>query len=239
MPLKTIDQSGRFLKAETLSKEFLHQAYVVENKSAKEIARDLNCSDFYISRCLNEHGFRRKTRGEHRRENLTDQRFDKLLVLERIGDKYLCRCDCGNEFTTSSYKLKLGSRKRQCYNCASPCLNYQNLPRIYWTTLIKGAKKRDIEFAITMEYAWQLFEQQNGLCKLTGIQLNFAKNKREHMTMRKTTASLDRIDSTKGYIIGNVQWVHKDINRMKQHFSEQYFKELCKKVIDYDNKQNP
>ena len=45
-----------------------------------------------------------------------------------------------------------------------------------------------------------------------------------------TTASLDRIDSSKGYVIGNVQWVHKDINIMKNKFDNQYFIDMCKKI---------
>ena len=36
--------------------------------------------------------------------------------------------------------------------------------------------------------------------------------------MYKGTASLDRIDSTKGYVRGNIQWVHKDINWFKRDY---------------------
>lgn len=44
------------------------------------------------------------------------------------------------------------------------------------------------------------------------------------------TASLDRIDSTKGYVEENVQWVHKDVNFMKSNLTEQRFKELISKI---------
>ena len=43
-------------------------------------------------------------------------------------------------------------------------------------------------------------------------------------------ASLDRIDSSKGYIEGNVQWVHQNINMMKNKFDNQYFIEMCKLI---------
>ena len=46
------------------------------------------------------------------------------------------------------------------------------------------------------------------------------------------TASLDRIDSSKGYVKGNVQWVHKDINKMKTDFEQSIFIKLCKSVAD-------
>lgn len=46
------------------------------------------------------------------------------------------------------------------------------------------------------------------------------------------TASLDRIDSSKPYIIDNIQWVHKDINFMKRTYSHDYFIKLCKLVAN-------
>lgn len=46
------------------------------------------------------------------------------------------------------------------------------------------------------------------------------------------TASLDRIDSSKGYIKGNIQWVHKDINKMKNNYNQAYFINLCALVVD-------
>ena len=42
--------------------------------------------------------------------------------------------------------------------------------------------------------------------------------------------SVDRIDSSKGYIIDNIRWIHKDINVMKNSFSDEYFTYLCKLI---------
>ena len=41
---------------------------------------------------------------------------------------------------------------------------------------------------------------------------------------------IDRIDSSKGYVKGNVQWVHKNVNLMKGKFDQEYFIEMCKKI---------
>ena len=49
------------------------------------------------------------------------------------------------------------------------------------------------------------------------------------------TQSLDRIDSTKGYTIDNVQWVHKYINLMKHQLTQQQFIDFCKKVVEHTN----
>jgi hypothetical protein len=55
---------------------------------------------------------------------------------------------------------------------------------------------------------------------------------KEHKEERLTTASLDRIDSSKGYVIDNVQWLHRDINMMKQRFSQEYFINICKHIAE-------
>ena len=70
-----------------------------------------------------------------------------------------------------------------------------------------------------------MFLKQNKKCALSGVLLSFntiAKNQTS-----KKTASLDRIDSSKGYIEGNVQWVHKKINDLKSNFDEDTLIKMC------------
>jgi hypothetical protein len=47
-------------------------------------------------------------------------------------------------------------------------------------------------------------------------------------------ASLDRIDSSKGYIDGNVQWVHKEVNEMKMQATQNEFIEYCNLVAEFN-----
>lgn len=51
---------------------------------------------------------------------------------------------------------------------------------------------------------------------------------------KKQTASLDRIDSNEGYIVGNVQWVHLVLNRMKSNLKETQFIEWCNLVVKHN-----
>lgn len=89
-----------------------------------------------------------------------------------------------------------------------------------------NAKDRNLEFSITIEYIWNLFLKQNKKCAITNKTLYFDK--------KNKTASLDRIDSSKGYIEGNVQWVHKDINLMKHKLSMKELIDLCQLVVDHN-----
>ena len=81
-----------------------------------------------------------------------------------------------------------------------------------------------------MEEMWEQWLIQDGKCKLTGKKLLLHTRKGNN-----TTASLDRIDSSKGYTKDNIQWIHKDIQRMKTNFDNEYFIEICKKVSEWHN----
>ena len=98
-----------------------------------------------------------------------------------------------------------------------------------WGSIVRSAsgkgKRANIGISISIEEAWNLFLSQNRKCALSGIEIYCSPTNRA-----KGTASLDRIDSSIGYHSENVQWVHKDINRMKNIFSQEYFIAMCKHV---------
>ena len=79
-----------------------------------------------------------------------------------------------------------------------------------------------MEFNITEEYLEKLY-QDNHICSYTGIDLSYNSN----LNVKDNLLSLDRIDSNQGYIEGNIQLVHKDINMMKGSLSHDKFIELC------------
>lgn len=105
-----------------------------------------------------------------------------------------------------------------------------------WYRIKRCSMLKDREFSITIEYVWELFQKQDGKCALSGIPLVLPKSNTKTGRLLQT-ASLDRIDSSKGYILGNVQWVHKRLQTMKMHYSDNEFIEWCKVVADYQRKQ--
>lgn len=157
--------------------------------------------------------------------------FDKIDNRNNKGILYVnCQCDCGYNKSIVASTLK-HNRYPRCVKCL-PKIKGNRVLRTFWNKVIWAANKRNLEFNISFEYAIQLLELQNYTCKLSGIIICFAKDYVSH-SHGETTASLDRIDSSKGYIEGNVQWVHKDINRMKQEFSQEKFLEYCDAIIRY------
>lgn len=89
-----------------------------------------------------------------------------------------------------------------------------------------NALKRKLSFELTVEDMWGLFLQQDEKCAITGVNINML-NANINNNYHLQTASLDRKDSSKGYIKGNVQWVHKVINSLKSDFNSDEFISLC------------
>jgi hypothetical protein len=107
---------------------------------------------------------------------------------------------------------------------------YGDISRTFWRNIEGSGKTRKIPVSITIEDGWNLFLKQKRKCALTGVDIGF-------FGCFSNSASLDRIDATKGYSIDNVQWVHKDVNYAKQSLNNNDFIELCRSVVNYfDNK---
>jgi hypothetical protein len=164
-----------------------------------------------------------------------------------IGNPFLdryakvpCRCECGVEHDVDAYTLTVGKSK-SCIHCFNrnrfgaknnSWKGYEEIPKSWFYRFEQYAVKKNNIFDITIEFVWSLYIKQNRRCALTDIPINFenaceAGNRWKGLVC---TASLDRIDSKQGYVIGNVQLVHKDINIMKNHFNQDYFIEMCKAV---------
>jgi len=143
-------------------------------------------------------------------------------------------CSCGYKTNVNKHDLLKKDSHMSCKSC-SLFKGVGDLTGAYITEIKNRANKRGFDYSITTKYIWDLLNQQSFKCALTGLDINVNKNWRK----QSFTASLDRIDSTKGYIIGNVQWVHKTINRLKSNFPEQelmYWAELLTKHNKETNK---
>lgn len=176
------------------------------------------------------------------RVHVGDKR-EHLTVLEKIrtGSKithFLCQCDCGKTKRISVHSLgrikSCGCRLFVRYKEHRDFKGCGKLPLAKWNTFKRNAKKRGIPFDLSIEEGWNLFEEQEEKCAFTGIEIAFWVG--SGRTRRRSTASLDRIDSTKGYTIHNVHWVHKRINQIKMDMPLDEFISWCRKVTEYADK---
>ena|SRR3990172_12930553 len=98
--------------------------------------------------------------------------------------------------------------------------------RIIFLSAQRHALQLNREFKINHKDVINLFNVQNKKCALTGIKFDG----------RNFIPSLDRIDSSKGYINGNIQLILKELNSMKSNMELEKFLNLCNLVSKYKRK---
>lgn len=180
-----------------------------------------------------------------KRSDLVGKKFHHLEVLylsdiDRTGHtRWMCKCDCGREKVVSADHLtrksspviSCGCKSIRAGSDNSQWTGYEEISGNWWyqhVTRERTQKYRDrVPVTITKEYAWGLFVKQDRKCALSGIELCISG------TYQYNTASIDRIDSSKGYEIGNIQWVHKHVNFMKRTYSQEYFIKLCELICKH------
>lgn len=86
-----------------------------------------------------------------------------------------------------------------------------------------SARVKGLEFSLTTLFLKQLWDDQGGLCALSGRQLGL-------MGDGMYSPSIDRIDPTRGYTPDNVQWVIWFINDAKSNMQNGDFITICKDV---------
>lgn len=180
---------------------------------------------------------------------------------------WLVRCSCGNEKFIRHDILESGNatKCRICANKENYINNIElgkmhtkgfspkhqgvgDLSKMLYSHYKRGAKIRKIEFKVSMKYLWDLYLKQQGKCALSGVKIYLKsqdkfstitkiENGNRNIDYSKFNASLDRIDSSKGYIEGNVQWVERKINIIKNDLSQKDFIDLCNLVSNHVNQK--
>lgn len=95
----------------------------------------------------------------------------------------------------------------------------------------KAIQRKKGTEVISLDALELLWATQNGQCALTGwpMTMELANG------VVPTNCSLDRVDSTQGYIVGNVQLVCRAANVAKSNLTQGDFVQLCKAVLEKAN----
>ena len=173
-------------------------------------------------------------------KDLTGKRFGMLEAVRPSGEsdhhgvKWIVLCDCGKEFRKGATELLRKPRRPNqapqscgCYQKRNRSPKYKGVGDLSSTKfrgIMARAKHRGTPFKITIKQAWDLFVKQDRRCALSGVPLVLHPSS---VVEGASTASLDRIDSSKGYVRGNIQWVHVQLNFMKHSLLEEEFVRWC------------
>jgi hypothetical protein len=102
--------------------------------------------------------------------------------------------------------------------------------RAYITYLRSKAIKRK-STCLSIDQLQEIWTKQNGKCALTGWDMTMILGQGNI----NTNASIDRIDSTKGYVEDNVQFVCRVVNVFKSNATEEVLYNMCEAIIKNKN----
>jgi hypothetical protein len=90
------------------------------------------------------------------------------------------------------------------------------------------SKIHNLEHNLSLSYVIGLYTGQEGKCALSGLNMTIQGERGTSEYWH--SISLDRIDSSEGYIEGNVQLVCTGVNYMKKDMTDNMFINFCKNV---------
>lgn len=129
----------------------------------------------------------------------------------RLGKRQFCTQKCAaisndagkNVIYLKDYFFKPGHIQDNSTKCT---------PFLYY---IRKAKNRKWKCEVDCEHLMEVWNRQMGKCAITGRNIYLKTHTTASKDLGLFCASLDRVDSTKGYIPGNVQFVSVGINLAK------------------------
>lgn len=149
--------------------------------------------------------------------------FNKTKT-NKDGLSYLCS-PCNRQVTKS-----FRDKNRDAYY-ANQKAKRETVP-VFLSQLLYSARtranKKGLEYSLDYPYITELLESQNGMCAVTGLLMNYDCHNRKKANPFK--ASLDRIDSNKGYSKDNVRFVCWAVNQMKADRTDEEFAYWIKTV---------
>lgn len=159
---------------------------------------------------------------------------------------YLCKCDCGKETIVAENNLRTtGTRscgcmrgignKRTARHRSMP-FNALALNKIYSQYKVR-ARLRGILFKLDKEYVKNIIHTECYYCGVKDKNLFTAPWSLTHNGKKYAYNGIDRINSSIGYVPGNVVPCCGQCNTMKMDYSAQEFIRKCRDIIEYQ--KNP
>lgn len=92
----------------------------------------------------------------------------------------------------------------------------------------KGRKRCEV----TLQNLKEQWEKQLGICPFTGYRMVLKTNSTSGLGATPYDASLDRIDNSKGYEIGNIRFISVMANYARNTFTDEELIQFCKIVTE-------
>lgn len=156
-----------------------------------------------------------------------------LGIYKNENNKWCSNCpSCNVEqaYTRMDHAKQSTVANWKCKKCTAREKGFSNNVRVgpmkrLFNKFKKSALSRQIEWNLSLE---DFESSYTATCALTGWDISNSYS--------NPTASFDRIDSTKSYCLGNIQWLHSMVNMSKNKYPQDKFIEMCTAIVYNINK---
>jgi hypothetical protein len=132
----------------------------------------------------------------------------------KVGRLHYCSMKCSKSIPSNIEHLKkVGNRDIAHLNPSNRRDEFSD-----FREHLRRASRRNKSFDLSLQDLKDQWDKQNGLCVYSKVQLiHPTAGSNSHIY----TASVDRIDSSLGYVKGNVQFISIAMNHMKANMSDE------------------
>lgn len=152
---------------------------------------------------------------------IKSKEYNRQIKNGRSPDMFFCGLSCSSSYNNKNNPLMINNIKKLNTYPKTIKRNRKQSYRYFMANMLK----RGLEIGVDTEYLESLWNEQDGKCALSGLDMEVrTRTLRPHNNY--LVASLDRIDSSKGYVVGNVQFVCYALNLAKQSGSDSDFRDF-------------
>lgn len=130
---------------------------------------------------------------------------------------HFCTSSCQSSYCNTHQRKGKGEFYRSAH--LDPSNRKDRLSPFRWFLARCRYRRTKWDCDLTLDYLVALWERQGGRCPFTGWKLTLPRNSSGFAEKSMRNASLDRIDSSQGYVKGNVQFVALPVNLAKGDFT--------------------
>ncbi len=155
--------------------------------------------------------------------------YNRRIKLNKT--KFYCNNKCSSSVPEVVEKLISNKSNYNISNHSSNRRDNFSDFRWYMKTMRMRTGKVD-KFDIDLQYLKDLWESQKGICPFTKEPITLRTHTNCKEKILPYTASIDRIDCSKGYIKGNIRFISLIANFARNNFTDEDVIDFCKKVTN-------
>jgi len=149
--------------------------------------------------------------------------LSELTRNKNLGRKNFCNRTCVGKYNAKNFgnRVNVYDITKHSDNCRDEFTGLR--------ALLRRIKNKYHNYDVDLEYLKEVWDNQSN-CVYTGVKLQLPKYKGINDPLY--TASIDRIESDKGYVKGNIQFISITSNHAKNSMSHEQMIKFCELITE-------